>query len=76
MMTNEKKPGTEQLELGFDRAMVPLGPAAGERRLKRAAWWFEQMHRVVNQALDWRASAPARPQQEWLPCLSREPRLG
>lgn len=76
MMTMEMAQGMEQLELGFDRAAGALGPAAGERRLKRAAWWFAQMHRVVNEALDWRTAPPARAQQEWLPRMSRELRVG
>lgn len=76
MKTNEMVHETEQLELGFGPAAVPLGPATGERRLRRAAWWFQQMHRVVNEALDWGTSPPARPQQEWLPQLAQSPRLG
>lgn len=76
MTTNETAPGTEQLELGFDPATALRGPGAGERRLKRAAWWFQQMHRVVNGALDWRPAPPARPRQDWLPHLSRELRMG
>jgi hypothetical protein len=76
MMTTEMAHGMEQLELGFTGTVVPQGPAAGERRLKRAAWWFQQMHRVVNEALDWHPAVPARPRQEWLPRMSRELQIG
>jgi hypothetical protein len=37
------------------------------RRRARARWWFEQMHAVVDRALDWSAAPPARPEQT---CLS------
>jgi hypothetical protein len=64
------------MELGFDAPAALTGRSGGERRLKRAEWWFRQMHRVVHEALDWRPVAPARPEQRWLPRLTRETPLG
>src|SRR5687767_1989087 len=29
----------------------------------RAAWWFQQMRRVVDSAVEWRPTPPARPEQ-------------
>ncbi|HOY59429.1 MAG TPA: hypothetical protein PK640_15010 [Verrucomicrobiota bacterium] len=67
--------GMGQLELAFSGTPSRLGPAPGERRLTRAAWWFQQMHRVANQAFDWRPAPPPRPRQEWLPRMSGELRF-
>jgi hypothetical protein len=30
-------------------------------------WWFQQMHQLVDRALDWQPAPPARPEQTWLP---------
>ncbi len=59
----------EQLELGFGGGVAAYSLRPAERRLARAAFWFGQMHRAVNQALDWRPAPPARPRQDWLPQL-------
>ena len=32
----------------------------------RANWWFQQMRRAVNSAVEWRPSPPARPEQRTL----------
>jgi hypothetical protein len=34
-----------------------------DRRLARARWWFEQMHVVVDRAMDWSAPVPPPPRQ-------------
>ena len=67
-MTN----GPGQLELGLDGMAVQPRPAASKPGPNRAAWWFQQMHRVVHEALDWRPTPPPRPQQEWLPQMSNQ----
>ncbi|HXJ58248.1 MAG TPA: hypothetical protein VNU68_16455 [Verrucomicrobiae bacterium] len=36
------------------------------RRVTRARWWFSQMHRVVDQAMEW-TPAPSDAQQVGLP---------
>jgi len=66
MMINTRPTGTEprqQLELAFAETppMPPPMPPFG--RLARARWWFDQMHRVVDAAFDWRTLPPARPEQ-------------
>ncbi len=30
-------------------------------------WWFQQMHQLVDRALDWQPAPPAGPEQTWLP---------
>jgi hypothetical protein len=55
----------QQLELGLDKAcgfQVHLQPTC---RLSRAQWWFEQMRRVVDHAINWQPAPPARPEQIW-----------
>jgi hypothetical protein len=34
--------------------------------MARAAWWFAQMRRLVNSAIDWEAAPEPRPAQSWL----------
>lgn len=59
----------EQLELGLGGPTARRLSRPAERRLARAAFWFGQMHKAVNQAFDWRPAPPARPRQDWLPQL-------
>ena len=56
----------QQMELGFDAARAFRPAAHRERRLSRARWWFEQMHRVVDRACGWQSAPPARPEQAYL----------
>jgi hypothetical protein len=58
-----------QMELGFERCNANVRPASPRRRIPGARWWFQQMHRVVDQAIDW--SAPqARPEQTYMTLAS------
>jgi hypothetical protein len=55
----------EQLELGLDgKPIVPM--RRRESRMARATWWFGQMKRLVNNAIDWEAAREPRPEQSWL----------
>jgi hypothetical protein len=56
-----------QLEMSFD-ASTSFSPRlrVRQRRQSRAQWWFAQMRRVVDQALDWKPAPPARPEQSYL----------
>jgi hypothetical protein len=56
----------QQLELTFDRQPTCRPLAHKSNRFTRARWWFDQMHRVVDSALDWQPAPPARPEQECL----------
>ena len=66
-MTNEMT--NEQMELG----LVNGRSAANRRssRVRRADWWFAQMRRAVNAAMDWQPAPPPRPEQVWFPNAQR-----
>ncbi len=34
-----------------------------QRRLPGAHWWFDQMRKAVDEAMDWQPAPPARPEQ-------------
>jgi hypothetical protein len=55
---------TRQMEMGFStrRAMKASNQ---RRRAQRAQWWFRQMRRVVDGAMEWQ-TPPARPEQGYL----------
>ena len=64
-----------QMELGFGTE-PPVRPASRRQlRLERAAWWFGQMRRAVDRAMDWRPTPAGPPQQTWLPGTRREARV-
>ena len=53
-----------QLELSFENPALRLARLNRRpRRLARARWWFEQMHSVVDRALDWSAAPVERAEQ-------------
>jgi hypothetical protein len=60
----------EQLELGL--ADVKISVATPQGRIARANWWFSQMRDVVGRAMDWSTPAEARPEQIWIPGVTRE----
>lgn len=53
----------QQLELVFDRSASFRPPRRPLTPAERARWWFRQMHRVVDAAVEWRPTPPARPEQ-------------
>jgi hypothetical protein len=52
---------SEQLELGFGRNVLWI--TVRRQRSARAQWWFKQMRKAVDSAMDWRNSPQGRPQQ-------------
>lgn len=56
----------EQLELSLAAVRQPEPMPRRESRQSRAAWWFRQMRRVVNSAMDWDTAPEPRPEQSWL----------
>jgi len=63
-----------QLEFGLEaQPHWPVAPA--RRRISRAKWWFQQMRRVVDSAMDWSVATTPRPEQIALPGTYREIRI-
>jgi len=60
-----------QLELGFGDAGRAKRATQSQKRQSRAAWWFARMRKVVDKALDWQPTPPARPEQIWLETVNR-----
>ena len=60
----------QQLELGFNGTQ---GRIFGRSRIRvtRAKWWFAKMRAAVEDAVNWPAEAPARPEQIWMPGANR-----
>jgi hypothetical protein len=56
----------QQLEMAFEGAGKLSWSERRQRRQSRAQWWFAQMRRVVNQALDWKPVPAARAEQGYL----------
>jgi hypothetical protein len=73
-MTNQNE--QNQMELGFNGARtVNFAPQHRQQKLHRAKWWFAQMRRAVDSALDWQPTPAARPEQTWFPEQRGEIRL-
>jgi len=65
----------QQLELGLSGAPRGTRFARRERRLARAAWWFNKMREVVNAATVCPSTVAPRPEQAMLPGAYRQIRL-
>jgi hypothetical protein len=57
----------QQMELGLNRSTECPSVYRRQRRHNRARWWFAQMRRAVDRALDWPAAPLPRPEQMWMP---------
>lgn len=56
----------EQMELELAGQRVCRSTLRRQNRASRGRWWFEQMRRVVDSAMDWEPLPPARPEQTYL----------
>jgi hypothetical protein len=65
----------QQLELGLSGAPRGTRLARRERRLARAAWWFNKMRAVVNAATECPSADAPRPEQVMLPGAYRQIRF-
>jgi len=63
-----------QLELGLlpSSTQSRAAATAPRHRLTRAAWWFGQMRRMVDGAMEWSPEPAARPEQILIPGTHRE----
>ena len=57
----------EQMELELNAQRECKSVARRQNRASRGRWWFEQMRRVVDGAMDWEPAPAARPEQTYLP---------
>jgi len=58
---------TNQMQLGLKAKQLRATARQKQQRQQRAQWWFAQMRRVVDTALEWKPSESGRPEQV---CLS------
>ncbi|MGA2748500.1 MAG: hypothetical protein ABSG59_06970 [Verrucomicrobiota bacterium] len=56
----------DQMELRLNAKAAHRTRQAGQKRRQRAQWWFGQMRRVVNAAMEWRPCPPPKPEQVYL----------
>lgn len=56
----------QQMEMSFDGHVSFVPAVRRSSRFNRARWWFNQMHALVDQAIDWKPAPPARPEQIYL----------
>jgi hypothetical protein len=57
-----------QLEIRFQNPLDRRQPRRGRRPKTRARWWFEQMRRTVDAALEWQPTpTPGRPPDRLAP---------
>jgi len=76
VMTNIRSKGTasaQQLELGLGETQPRLAQPPPLGRMARAHWWFAEMHRVVDAALDWQPLPPAPPEQRHMDFTAARP---
>jgi hypothetical protein len=59
MNTNQVR----QMELSLEAKSHRRARQARRQRRERAQWWFAQMRRVVNAAMEWRPESQGRPAQ-------------
>ena len=64
-------PGSEtlkvsQCELRFEAGGPRRRHSGTQVRPRTARWWFTEMRRVVDQAFDWHAAPPPKPEQTYL----------
>lgn len=59
----------QQLEITLpaSQAVPRCRPHVRRRRPASARWWFDQMRRAVDQAMDWSPAPSARAEQAHLP---------
>lgn len=58
---------SNQMELGLgSKTARRKALTRRQNRLQRAQWWFKEMRRVVNGAMDWSKVPNARPEQVYI----------
>ena len=57
----------QQLEITLPTTACRRPANSRHRRVFRARWWFSQMRRVVDEAIEWTPAPAAHPEQTKLP---------
>jgi hypothetical protein len=57
----------QQLEITLPTATCRRPANYRQRRVSRARWWFSQMRRVVDEAIEWTPAPTTHPEQPSLP---------
>jgi hypothetical protein len=57
----------QQLEITLQTVTCRRPVSFRQRRVSRARWWFSQMRRVVDEAIEWTPAPADRPEQPNLP---------
>jgi hypothetical protein len=61
------------MELSLVSKSHRLARQARRQRRERAQWWFAQMRRVVDAAMEWRPETQGRPAQVYLGLTAKRP---
>ena len=66
--TSQLENTRNQLDLSFSGTPACERPTWRRRQMlrSRATWWFQQMRRAVDSAVEWRPAPPTRPEQTTL----------
>jgi hypothetical protein len=62
-----------QMELSLNGRSRRTGRPDRRQRRQRAQWWFAQMRRVVETAMEWRPEPGGRPSQDCLALAAKRP---
>jgi hypothetical protein len=62
-----------QMELSLEAKSRCRARQARRQRRQRAQWWFAQMRRVVDAAMEWRPESQGRPAQVYLALAPKRP---
>jgi hypothetical protein len=57
---------TKQMELRLEAKRVRVSDRQKQNPKQRAQWWFSQMRRVVDAALEWQPTPSGRREQVYL----------
>ena len=57
---------TNQMELSLQAGKVRASARRQAQRKQRAQWWFNQMRRVVDAAMEWQPADRSHPEQAYL----------
>jgi len=61
------------MELSLSAKSHRLARQARRQRRERAQWWFAQMRRAVDAAMDWRPESTGRPAQVYMELAAKRP---